>query len=162
MTEKYPQCVVLPGLSPPSPRYPRPVSFPSFCPEDNPDRDLLLVVLGTEPGMPGQMPLLVWAGNVGWGLNSAAFLPVFYRDFFFLLLQILLFMNWPSQSSPTKEVYCRLICNSWECKNKIKNLAWSIMKGKRVEWSGFSSWPWYSLARWPWMRHLSSLCFFFF
>lgn len=85
MTEECPQCVVLPGLSPPSPRYPHPVSFSSFCPEDNPDRDLVLVVLGTEPGMPGQMPLLVWARNVGWGLNSEAFLPVFYRDFFFVV-----------------------------------------------------------------------------
>ena len=68
-------------------------------------------------------------------------------------------MNWPSQSFLKREVYCRLICDFWECKSKIRNLAWSIMKGKRVGLSGFSSWPWYSLARWPWTHHLSRLCF---
>ena len=132
--------------------------FQVLCPEDNLDRDPVLLGLGTEPGKSGQMPLLVWARNVGYVLNSGAFLSVFYRDFL-ILLQTLQFMIWPSQSFPKTEVYCRLICDFREGKSKIRNLAWSIMKGKKVGLSGFSSWPWYSLAKWPWTRHLSRLCF---
>lgn len=52
--------------------------FPAPCPEADPGRGLGLLVLGTEPGVKGQ--LLAWDGNVDWGLTSRAFLPVLHRD----------------------------------------------------------------------------------
>lgn len=80
--------------------------FQVLCPEANPERGLVLVVLGIEPGMKGQIPLLAWAGNVDWGLHSTAFLPALHRDFFFFfLLWILQFMRWPSTFSSPREKF---------------------------------------------------------